>query len=273
MATDDSLSSSAAPQDGAAAPGNGWPPAGPAHTPPAAAWPDPPPAPVQPESRPATAWPDPPPASAAPPPQQASYGVQPSAPQQGLYGAQPFPPQQAPYGGQPNAPQQGQYGTQPYPPQQPQYGAQPYPPQQGAYGPSAGIWPPPPMGAQPYEMANTSGTSTVVPPEISSLKWNWGAFTFSWIWCMAHRMTGWGIGILVLGMIIPFFNLGASIWLGSSGHKLAWQNRRFDGGVQECLAVQHAWFKWAMGFIIAVAGLYGIIFMIGFVGALTEPSK
>ena len=51
--------------------------------------------------------------------------------------------------------------------------------------PSA-VWPPPPTNAPvfaaPEESVNTSGMKTTVPPEIASLKWNWGAFLLSFLW-------------------------------------------------------------------------------------------
>lgn len=136
----------------------------------------------------------------------------------------------------------------------------PYDPNTPSAPPSAGVWPPPPNVANPYEQPqeNTSGMKGAVPPQIAALKWNWGAFLLSFLWTVNHRMA-WGWGILVLGLLgnIPLVGLlfslavlGISIYLGMNGHKLGWQNRRFEGGLPQYFAVQNAWMKWGIGVTI-----------------------
>lgn len=153
------------------------------------------------------------------------YG-QPASPQ---YGQPAMQPQQAPYG----AP--GSYGSAPTP-YQPQGAA--------AYG-----GPPTQANAMAYRMGmeNTSGMKSTVPPEVAS-GWNWGAFYFSWIWCMAHGMPLIGVGIL-LGSCIPGLGIVAMIVLGLQGNKLGWLNRRFES-VDQYVTVQRIWAKWALGFFI-----------------------
>lgn len=164
---------------------------------------------------------------AAPPPQ---YGVPPPA-----YGA--------PTGyGEPSSP----------------YGAPPSP-----YAPP-GTWPPPSMsGPGQYFEQNTSGMGTSVPPEIERIKWVWGPLIFGWIWARAHQLSSIAWIIFGLGMAsrIPVLGIAASIaqlcvliWLCINGSKLAWQNRRFNGGVEEFKKVQRIWGFWALGFALVFGG-------------------
>lgn len=142
-------------------------------------------------------------------------------------------------------------------------------PQQG-YPQQPGVWPPPPGGAYDpnMTMGNTSGGGPMapIPPELAALKWNWGAALLAWLWCLNHKMVGWGVGILLLSFI-PYVgslvHLAAFVYFGLNGHKLGWQNRRFEGGLPEYFAVQNAWMKWGIGLIIVsfvigiIAGLMG----------------
>lgn len=157
-----------------------------------------------------------------------------------------------------------------------------YPQQPSGYPPPGypqsqpGAWPPPPGGQYDPNVGmgeNTSGMKGPVPPEIANLKWNWGAFLLHWIWCFAHSLPVYGAVILVVavfGRMIPHASplisivlLAGYIYLGLNGHKLAWQNRRFDGGLPQYFAVQDAWMKWGIG--LAIAGIIlGIIFAVLF---------
>jgi len=76
-----------------------------------------------------------------------------------------------------------------------------------------------------------------VPPEISGF--NFGAFALNWIWAFAHRLWGWGIGILV-GSCLPIVSLGLAIYLGVKGNELAWKAKHFDS-VQQFKDTQKAW--------------------------------
>ena len=132
---------------------------------------------------------------------------------------------------------------------------------------SSSVWPPPPAGTTPYGHIeeNTSGQNGSVPPEIAALKWNWGAALMTWLWCVNHKMLAYGIGILVLSFI-PYVGsivgLVALVYFGINGHKLAWQNRRFDGGLPQYFAVQTAWMNWGIGLALVgfVFGIVGAIF-------------
>ncbi len=123
------------------------------------------------------------------------------------------------------------------------------------------------------QWTNTSGTNTDVPPEIASMKWNWGAFGLGWIWlCGMNRVLA-GIllfmGLLLLGVILRsivsalnhnvinsatwamtgFTNaigLVIQIYLGKKGNSIAWRYRKFNS-VQHFIDVQT---KWSMAGII-----------------------
>ena len=156
------------------------------------------------------------------------------------------------------------------PPNSPQGGPSYYAAAQPGY-PQPSVWPPA-IQSMVYEQGNTSGTNTTVPPEVAAFKWNWGAFFFSWIWCFYHNMASWGLLILLGGSIIPGFHLVASIWLGISGHKLAWQRRRFEDGVPQLIAVETAWLKWIGWYLLIVFGLMFVVVFIGWLGhALNRP--
>ena len=100
--------------------------------------------------------------------------------------------------------------------------------------------------------ANTSGRLSSVPPEIEGFKWSWGAFGLSWLWCLNHKMAGWGIGLLVLAFVpgLNFIGLFLAIYLGLMGNKLGWQNRRYEGGVPQFLQVETAWKNWGIAAVV-----------------------
>ncbi|NPV46343.1 MAG: ribonuclease G [Armatimonadetes bacterium] len=77
--------------------------------------------------------------------------------------------------------------------------------------------------------------------------WSWGGFGLNWIWAIANKT--W-IGLLAL---IPCVNIFIAIWLGISGHKLAWQNRRFDS-LQQFQETMKAWNLWGLIiFLVSIA--------------------
>lgn len=149
------------------------------------------------------------------------------------------------------------------------------------------VWPPPiawPAGVPghpfpPTPVRNTSGMREGVPTEVAALKWNWGAFFFSWLWCWQHNLHAMVFVISLLGVVwfalnttneaaghqlsllCLFCNFGIMVYLGLRGHRLAWQNRRFPGGFTHYIAVESAWKRWGLG-IIAVAICLGILLIV-----------
>jgi hypothetical protein len=140
------------------------------------------------------------------------------------------------------------------PAQPPAYAPTTTPSQPPAYAPpTQAVTAPPaygtPVASPGFAGSNTSGQgqTAAVPPEVEALGWSWGGFGLNWIWAIGNKT--W-IGLLAL---IPCVNLFVAIWLGISGHKLAWQNRRFDslGQFQETMK---AWNLWGLIiFVVSIA--------------------
>lgn len=105
-----------------------------------------------------------------------------------------------------------------------------------------------------HPFSGPSSTTTpyepgVVPDEIK--KWNWGAFTYTFIW---------GIGnytYLPLLCFIPIFNL---IWVfvcGAKGNEWAWRSGKFNN-VEDFVATQQTWNL--AGLVAFILGLVGFAF-------------
>lgn len=112
---------------------------------------------------------------------------------------------------------------------------------------------------------NTSGQQGETPAEIRG-GWNWGAFYFSWIWGLNHKVyiTFLTLPCTLLGFI-PYIGflfslaaLGCRIWFGIKGNEWAWQYRRFDS-TDHFRAVQRIWAYWALGIFLGELVL-GIVF-------------
>lgn len=126
------------------------------------------------------------------------------------------------------------------------------PPVQPAYTPPVTTAPPAyPAPAQPvygtpmayppsYGGENNSGNPQApIPPEVEAMGWSWGGFGLNWIWGLGNKV------YLALLCLIPCVNLFVAIWLGISGHKLAWQNRRFDS-FEQYKDTMKAWNTWGI---------------------------
>ncbi len=101
--------------------------------------------------------------------------------------------------------------------------------------------------------------------------WNLAAFWFSWIWAFAHRLTGWGIAILVIGFIpgVGIISLALSIYLGVKGNELAWERRPFRD-VEDFRACQRVWRSCAIGFIIATVVIVVLAIIMFGIAAVAE---
>ena len=138
----------------------------------------------------------------------------------------------------------------------------------------------------PQELDNSSGEERGGPPEIEDLHWNWGAFFCGWLWCFFHKAPGLGIGVIAAGLFLAAFNIfilpagyalpselmalvvfGLCCYLGMTGHRMAWERRRFLGGVPQYFAVQRAWAVGgaaAFGVTAAFCVTLGLLFMAAF---------
>lgn len=114
-----------------------------------------------------------------------------------------------------------------------------------------------------------SGAHDGVPPQVAAFQWNWGAFLLPWLWAFNHKLPAWGVGMLALFLLsfVPLVNIvtglisfGLAVYLGLNGHKLAWENRRFDGGVTQFISVQSAWMGWGFGSLMLIPVMAAILF-------------
>ncbi|MHB8995980.1 MAG: hypothetical protein ACYC63_12110 [Armatimonadota bacterium] len=111
------------------------------------------------------------------------------------------------------------------------------PPAYPSPGQTAYEAPPVPYG---YGTGNTSGNPQApVPPEVEAMGWSWGAFGLNWIWGIGNKT------FIALLALIPCVNIFVAIWLGISGHKMAWQNRRFES-FEQYKETMKAWNMWGL---------------------------
>jgi hypothetical protein len=176
------------------------------------------------------------PAPAAPPPMAPGVPVEGAPPAAPVTAAPPpaMPPTAAPPPAEPPA-----YAPPAYTPpaQAPKAAAPPpFPAAPGAGYPMAPGW----------DADNNSGTDGPPPPEVEVMGWSWGGFGLNWIWGIGNR-----VWISLLGLI-PCVGLIVAIYLGISGHKLAWQKRRFES-LQQFQETMKAWNLW--GLIIFLVSL------------------
>lgn len=120
---------------------------------------------------------------------------------------------------------------------------------------------------------NMSGRGAAYPvPDIVANRFNWGAFTFTWIWGLFNRTY---ITLLIFAVMIVswipiigwLISLGVCIWFGIKGNEWAWQNKQFTS-IQAFHEYQK---KWG----IAAAILYGALIplaVIGIIAAMTLPA-
>ena len=153
------------------------------------------------------------------------------------------------------------------PPPAPVY-APPPPPAQPAYaGAGAATWQP----QAPAYQKNTSGTNGPVPLEVANMGFSWGAFGLGWIWGVSNKIY-FTLGLIAFGFIPhvgPFLSLGAAIWLGVVGHRLAWRHREF-ASVEQFRETMRVWNTWGVWLFIG-----GLIFgfAVGFIAGLTGATS
>ena len=111
------------------------------------------------------------------------------------------------------------------------------------------------LSQQGMFVQNTSGQgkSALILSEIK--EWNWGAFTFAWIWGICN-----GVWVSLL-CLIPFVAWVIVFVLGAKGNEWAWQSKRWDS-IEHFRRTQRAWRNWAivvlvlnliLGVMIAIA--------------------
>lgn len=117
--------------------------------------------------------------------------------------------------------------------------------------------------AGPASNTSGQGAGAAIPPELKG-RWNWGGFLLTPFWGIGNRV--W-IALLAFAGFIPMvgwiIGLGMAIYMGVKGTELAWQNKTWDS-VEHFKAVQRNWT--IAGVVVAV-----LFFVLGFVGAMTDP--
>lgn len=91
-------------------------------------------------------------------------------------------------------------------------------------------------------------------------KWNWGAFTFTWIWGAANGIY-WTL-LLAIPVFGWFAGLAVAFVLGKRGNRLAWESKDKEwDNLQEFVRVQRFW-------AIGAAAFWSLIFIIVIIVAI-----
>lgn len=94
--------------------------------------------------------------------------------------------------------------------------------------------------SQSQQQANISSIEIPIEPKVSvaipdEIKgWNWGAFSFNWIWGIANKT------YLPLLALIPFFNIVWIFIVGAKGNEWAWRDGNYKD-IDTFKAVQKTW--------------------------------
>ena len=109
------------------------------------------------------------------------------------------------------------------------------------------------LSQQGVFVQNTSGQGklALIPSEIK--EWNWGAFTFSWIWGVCN-----GVWISLL-CFIPFVASVMVFVLGAKGNEWAWESKRWDS-VEHFRRTQRTWRNWAI--VVLVLNLILVLVLV-----------
>ncbi len=91
-------------------------------------------------------------------------------------------------------------------------------------------------------------------------KWNWGAFFWTWIWALGHRLWGQALIGFVVSIFVP---IAPNIYFALKGNRLAWQTGIY-GAREELRARERRWawaaaiFYGAIAVIIVLAVVAGV---------------
>jgi prepilin-type processing-associated H-X9-DG protein len=118
-----------------------------------------------------------------------------------------------------------------------------------------------PIALPVVENTSGMGDAAVLPPELR--KFNSGAFLWSWIWCLFHRL--WKPFLLCL---VPGVNIIMPFVVGIKANEWAWRSRRWESPERFALVQR----RWSDGGMIAVLLLFifGLFAMPKFTAAWNE---
>lgn len=149
---------------------------------------------------------------------------------------------------------------------------------QTSFAPTPGVWPPQPT-TTPYGASSAYGMSGGEngTDKVARLRWNWGAFLIPFWWCIfnGQRNIAWGIFAAntasrytpaPFSYILLLAVFGISVYLGLTGHRLAWASGRAMGDYDAFIRQQQAWMIW--GFVIVVVVTIGLAALFSVIGGL-----
>ena len=105
---------------------------------------------------------------------------------------------------------------------------------------------------QTQEFVNNSGQGpNTEVPDIVAKRFNWGAFTFSWIWGLFNKtyITLLTIVLVFIPIVGSIAALVANIIFGIKGNSWAWQNKKWES-VEHFHKVQKNWAAWGISLMI-----------------------
>lgn len=97
--------------------------------------------------------------------------------------------------------------------------------------------------------------------DIDFKKWNWGAFTFTWMWGIFNK------SYKTFLTFIPLFGFFYMFVCGSKGTQWAWENRQWDSEADFKRSVK-VWNRWGLGIIIINIVLLTLSLSFGGLGIL-----
>ena len=97
------------------------------------------------------------------------------------------------------------------------------------------------IASEPAVAAEHGTRQDILPEEFR--KWNWGAFTFTFIWGFGNRTYSalWCF-VPVVGLVMPFI-------LGAKGNEWAWKNKQWES-LDVFIRAQKTWAKAALYFLV-----------------------
>lgn len=105
---------------------------------------------------------------------------------------------------------------------------------------------------QTQEFVNNSGQGpNTEVPDIVAKRFNWGAFTFSWIWGLFNKtyITFITLVLVFIPVVGSIAALVANIIFGIKGNSWAWQNKKWQS-VEHFHKVQKKWAAWGIGLTV-----------------------
>ena len=100
-------------------------------------------------------------------------------------------------------------------------------------------------------------------------EWSWGAFAFSWLWCVSLCPRYWGLFFALDVMLFPLLPISLiwRVWIGINGHKIAWRHGQFNS-ITEFKGIVEVWNKFGAILCFATGGIAALYLVILLVSIL-----